>query len=268
MFAWLVAYAIATSTQSRTPEPWEVLRMDQSEIRSRQVKQRYPERRRSLRQQLLGEYVTALMRVGETPEARLSWLLDFLQRDVKSLSTGDLLNLAFEIRVYGSPLRTGYYIFDLGKGNTLEQMRRSLALPMRELERGRSELMRMLTDIHRGDEIGMNDLRGLGIRGAKVPKTSQLKLAWLGDPIVVMKMRLLLDFEQVDLRRLRQCERGSEPTDRALGITPCRRWYYAHDLRQRFCSPQCGKEVRWKRWWQASGKQINEERRKGRLTNG
>jgi hypothetical protein len=72
---------------------------------------------------IMAARVQAELRVGDSVETRLNWVLTFLQRDLDALSPGDWLNLCDEIRMYGSPLPqggTGYYGLDVSKGHTME----------------------------------------------------------------------------------------------------------------------------------------------------
>ena len=60
--------------------------------------------------------------------------------------------------------------------------------------------------------------------------------------------------------------RGQSAEDHALRVPVCGRWFYARDLRQQYCSPECGKEGRWTRYWQTNREKINRRRRKGSVS--
>jgi hypothetical protein len=98
--------------------------------------------------------------------------------------------------------------------------------------------------------------------GCATPQTQEFQLTRTGALLDRLRLGLLLDLEQLGLARLRTCERGTLPGDRALHIVPCGKLFFATDLRQRFCGPACGKDVRWKRYWNDKGDAIKRKRRK------
>jgi hypothetical protein len=103
----------------------------------RRGQQGVPPAQKEAAKQILAARVQAGMRVGDSVDARLSWVLTFLQRDLGTLSAGDWLNLCDEIRTYGSPLSlgwSGFYVIDVPKGRTVEEMQRYALLSRAEVQ--------------------------------------------------------------------------------------------------------------------------------------
>ena len=196
-------------------------------------------------------YSGAMQRTGTTPETRMVWLLNFLYQDVDMLSRGDLLNISDEIRVYASPLKTGYYVFDT----------KASPLSPKKIKNLQSRLLHDLQNVLAGTPVRTNPR--IAYAGCATPNTKEFQLARIGDLLDLVRLGLFLDIEQLGLARIRTCERGTPPYGGELHSTPCGKLFYASDLRQRFCSPACGKEVRWKRYWKDKGEEIKRKRRKG-----
>ena len=205
-------------------------------------------------------YSAAMQRTGTTPETRMLWLLTFLYTDVHTLSRGDLLNVSDEINVYASPLKTGYYVVDIKEGPTTEAIRNASTIPWRTITRFQARLLQDLQDVLAGTVVKTEPK--IAYVGCARPQTTEFQLTRTGDLLARLRLGLWLDLEQLGLARLRTCERGTRPGDRALHIVPCGKLFFATDLRQRFCGPACGKDVRWKRYWKDKGEEIKKKRRK------
>ena len=214
---------------------------------------------------LLAARVQAELRVGNSVDARLNWVLTFLQRDVDTLSPGDWLNLCDEIRMYGSPLPTGgagFYILDVSKGHTAQERQRHSLLPRAQARKVQAHLLRLVEDLLAGQTVTTVPL-SIRLSAVRHPHRPSIDGTWTGDPLHLLLFRLLMDLQAAEVTRLRTCERGQSAEDRALGVPVCGRWFYARDLRQQFCSPECGKGGRWTRYWHANREKINRRRRKG-----
>ena len=215
--------------------------------------------------QILAGRVQAGMRVGDALDARLSWVLSFLQRDLGTLSPGDWLNLCDEIRMYGAPLPPGfhgYYVIDVPKGRTVEAMQRQALLSRAEVQEAQRHVLHLLKDLLAGQTVTTVPL-SIRLAAQRHPSGTAIATSWMGDPLHLLVFRLLTDLQAAEVTRLRQCERGQAAEDRAVDVALCGRWFYARDFRQQYCSPACGKEGRWSRYWQANREQINQRRRKG-----
>ena len=215
--------------------------------------------------QMMMARVQAGLRVGDSVDARLNWVLTFLQRDLANLSPGDWLNLCDEIRMYGSPLPSGwsgYYVIDVPKGRTIEEQQRHSLLSRAQVQEAQPHLLRLVQDLLSGQTVTAVPL---SIRLSTVlhPSRTSIVGTWTGDPLHLLLFRLLMDLQAADVTRLRQCGRGQSAEDHAAGVPVCGRWFYARDLRQQYCSPECGKEGRWSRYWRANRETINRRRRKG-----
>ena len=204
-------------------------------------------------------YSAAMQRTGTTPETRMLWLLTVLYTDVHTLSRGDLLNLSDELAVYASPLKSGYYVVDIKEGPTTEAIRNASIIPLRTITRFQARLLQDLQDARAGTVV-LTEPK-IAYVGCATPQ-QEFQLTRTGDLLARLRLGLLLDLEQLGLARLRTCERGTLPGDRALHIVPCGKLFFAMDLRQRFCGPACGKDVRWKRYWKDHGDAIKRKRRK------
>lgn len=205
------------------------------------------------------------LRVGESVDARLTWVLMFLQRDLDALSSGDWLNLCDEIHVYGSPPppgSSGYYIIDVPKGRKAQESKRSAVLSRTEIQEAQRQLLRLVDDLLTGQTVTTVPL---SIRLSTVlhPRRTTIEGTWTGNPLHLLVLRLLMDLQAAEATRVRQCARGQAAKDHALGVPTCGRWFYARDLRQLYCSPSCGKEGRWTRYWRTNREKINRRRRKG-----
>lgn len=197
-------------------------------------------------------YSAAMQRTGTTPETRMVWLLNFLYQDADRLSRGDLLNTSDEIRVYASPLKTGYYVFDT----------KASPLSPKKIKNLQSRLLHDLQNVLVGRPVRTNSR--IAYAGCATLNTKkEFQLTRIGDLLDLVRLGLFLDIEQLGLARIRTCERGNHPGNRELNILPCGKLFFATDLRQRFCSPACGKEMRWKRYWKDKGEEIKRKRRKG-----
>jgi hypothetical protein len=206
-------------------------------------------------------YSAAMQRTGTSPESRMMWLLSFLYQDVAMLSRGDRLNLSDEIQVYASPLKTGYYVWELPDGASTEAIRSASTLSSKTIAHLQSILLQDIQKVLTGTVVKTNPR--IAYIGCAWPGTSKFQLTRSGNRIDLLRLTMFLDVEQVGLSRIRTCARGSQPQDRALAIRPCQKMFFATDLRQRFCSPECGKETRWKRYWKIKGEEIKRKRRKG-----
>lgn len=206
-------------------------------------------------------YALAMERTGTSPETRMIWLLNFLYKDTDKLSGGDLLNVSDEINVYASPLKTGYYVWDIKDGKTTEAIRNASVISPRKIESFQSRLLQDLQNMLAGTVVLMKPR--IAYIGCVTPNKTEFRLTRIGDPLDLLRLGLFLDTEQLGLARIRMCERGNLTRDRALNIISCGKLFFATDLRQRFCSPACGKEVRWKRYWKDKGEEIKSKRRKG-----
>jgi len=206
-------------------------------------------------------YTLAMQRTGSTPETRMIWLLNFLYKDSNKLSGGDLLTLSDEISVYASPLKTGYYVWDIKDGKTTEAIRNASIISPRKIKSFQSRLLHDLQDVLAGTVVRTNPR--ITYFGCAKPNTNVFGLTRIGHPLDLLRLGLFLDVEQLGLARIRKCERGNLAGDTELNIIPCGKLFFATDLRQRFCSPECGKEVRWKRYWKDKGEEIKRKRRKG-----
>jgi hypothetical protein len=209
--------------------------------------------------------VQAGLRVGESVEARLNWVLTFLQRDLDTLSPGDWLNLCDEIRMYGAPLPRGgspYSVLDVPKGRTVRELQHHSLLPRAKVRHLQAHLLRLVQDLLAGQPVTTVPLP---IRLSTVlhPNRTSIDGTWTGDPLHLLLFRLLMDLQAAEVTRLRRCERGHSTEDQALDVPVCGRWFYARDLRQQYCSAGCGKEGRWNRYWHANREKINRRRRKG-----
>jgi hypothetical protein len=202
--------------------------------------------------------------VGDSVDARLNWVLMFLQRNLDTLSSGDWLNLCDEIRMYGSPLPTvgsGYYVLDIPKGCTVEALQRKSLLPRAEVRKVQQHLLRLVQDLLAGRTVTTVPL-SIRLTTVLHPSGTAIVGTWTGNPLHLLVFRLLMDLQAAEVKRLRQCQRGQAAADHALGIPVCGRWFYSRDLRQQYCSPECGKEGRWTRYWRANREKINRRRRK------
>lgn len=207
----------------------------------------------------------AELRVGDSVDARLNWVLTFLQRDLETLSPGDWLNLCDEIRMYGSPLPQGgmgYYVLDVSKGHTAQDRQRHSLLPQAQVRQAQQQLLRLVRDLLAGQPVTTVPL-SIRLTTVVHPNRTSIVGTWTGNPLHLLLFRLQMDLRTAELTRLRQCERGQTDGDRAAGVPVCGRWFYARDLRQQYCSPECGKEGRWTRYWQTNREKINRRRRKG-----
>jgi hypothetical protein len=216
---------------------------------------------------MLPARLRAAQRVGDSVIARLNWVLTFLQRDLDTLSPGDWLNLCDEVRMYGAPLPpggAGYYIFDVPKGRTTQERQRHSLLPRARVQETQQHLLRLVQDLLAGQSVTTVPL-SIRLSTALDPSRTSLVSAWTGDPLHLLLFQLLMDLQAAEIKRLRQCERGRSAEDRALGVLVCGRWFYARDLRQQYCSQECGKEGRWRRYWQVNREKINRRRRKGMM---
>ena len=213
-------------------------------------------------QETMWSYVMAQERIGETTEHRMTWLLKFVNEDLSKLSPGAHLALSDEIRVFGAPIKTGFNLFDLPEGKTVEDVRKSSIIRLHALWRFQGELNKALKDILSGNSVIL-EMSKVTVGGCLHPKTSRFEVAYTSHPLHLLKFRMLLDLEQVEINRIRQCQRGKDRRDQALGVEVCERWFFAQDLRLKFCSPECGRKGRWARHWKSNRKQINERRRKG-----
>jgi len=217
---------------------------------------------------IMAARVQAELRVGDSMEARLNWVLSFLQRDVDTLSPGDWLNLCDEIRMYGSPLPpggAGYYVLDVSKGHTVKERQRYSLLPRAQVREVQAHLLRLVQDLLGGHTVTTVPL-SIRLSAVRHPNRSSIDGTWTGDPLHLLLFRLLMDLQAAEVVRLRTCERGQSAEDHALGVSVCGRWFYARDLRQQFCSQECGKEGRWTRYWQTNREKINRRRRKGSVS--
>lgn len=215
--------------------------------------------------QIMTARVLAGHRVGDSVDARLNWVLTFLQRDLASLSPGDWLNLCDEIYMYGSPLPpggSGYHVFDVPEGRTLQERQRHSLLPRAQVQDAQQHLLRLVEDLLEGQAVTTVPL---SIRLSTVvhPNRTSIVGTWTGNPLHLLLFKLLMDLQAVEVTRLRRCERGQAVEDRAVGLPICGRWFYARDLRQQYCSSGCGKGGRWTRYWRANREKINRRRRKG-----
>jgi hypothetical protein len=230
----------------------------------RRGQQEVPAAQKEMAKQILTARVQAGIRVGDSLDARLSWVLTFLQRDLDVLSPGDWLNLCDEIRMYGSPLPTGfhgYYVIDIPKGRTSEELQRHAHLPRKQVQQAQRHLLQLVNDLLAGKTVTTVPL-SIRLAAQRHPSGTSIAISWTGDPLHLLLFRFLTDLQAAEITRLRQCERGQSAEDRELGLAVCGRWFYARDLRQHFCSPVCGKEGRWTRYWQANREKINRRRRK------
>jgi hypothetical protein len=225
---------------------------------------RVPQMQLEVAKQIVPARVQAGLRVGDSVEARLNWVLSFLQRDLDTLSPGDWLNLCDEIRMYGAPLPpggSGYYVIDVPKGRTVQELQHHSLLPRATIRQVQEHLLRLVQDLLAGQTVTTVPL---SIRLSTVlhPNRTSIVGTWTGDPLHLLLFRLLMDLQAVEVTRLRRCERGQTSGDQASGVPACGQWFYARDLRQQYCSPGCGKEGRWSRYWHANREQINRRRRK------
>jgi hypothetical protein len=204
-------------------------------------------------------YSAAMQRTGTTPETRMLWLLTVLYTDVHTLSRGDLLNLSDELAVYASPLKSGYYVVDIKEGKTTEAIRNASIFSPRTITRFQARLLHDLQDVLAGTVVKTEPR--IAYVGCATPQ-QEFQLTRTGDLLARLRLGLWLDLEQLGLARLRTCERGTLPGDRALHIVPCGKLFFATDLRQRYCGPACGKDVRWRRYWHDKGDAIKRKRRK------
>ena len=204
-------------------------------------------------------------RIGHSIEARLAWVLTFLQQDLDKCSQGDWLNLCDELRMYGDPLPPvgqAFHIFDVPRGRTVEEMQRRSLLPRKLVQAVQRQLLRLVEDLHAGKTVTTMPL-SIRLRSVRRPNETSIVGGWIGDPVDLLVFRLLTDLQAAEVKRLCQCKKGKSDEERALGIPMCGRWFYARDLRQQYCSPRCGKEGRWTRYWHANQEKINQRRRKG-----
>lgn len=206
---------------------------------------------------------TALMeaevRIGDSPEARVRWLLTFLQKDLDSLSRGDWLNLSDEIRMYGSPFPapgTGvhYHTIDLHAG-------RMTISPQSLIRTAQAKLLSMLTKLLSGEAVTTPGIK-IRLSNVVIPNRSRCESAWLGDPLDLLTVRTFLDLQEVEIDRVRHCELGTRAGDKEAGLPVCGRLFYAEDRRQRLCSPDCSQKARWTRYWKSHREEINARRRK------
>ena len=214
---------------------------------------------------IMAARVHAGLRVGDSVDARLNWVLTFLQRNLDTLSPGDWLNLCDEIRMYGSPLPpggSGYYVTDVSRGRTVQERQHHSLLPRAQVQKAQRQLLRLVEDLLAGQTVTTVPL---SIRLSTVvhPNRTSIVGTWTGDPLHLLLFRLQLDLRAAEVKRVRKCERGQTAEDRAVGVPACGRWFYARDLRQHYCSSVCGKEGRWTRYWHANREKINRRRRKG-----
>lgn len=208
------------------------------------------------------------LRVGDSVDARLNWVLTFLQRDLDTLSPGDWLNLCDEIWMYGSPLPpgwSGYYSIDIPKGRTVEELSRHSLLPRTQVQEAQRHLLRLVEDLLAGQTVTTVPL-SIRLSTVRHPSGTSIVGTWTGDPLHLLLFRLLTDFQATEVTRLRKCERGQSAEDHALSVQVCGRWFYARDLRQQYCSPECGKGGRWTRYWHTNREKINRRRRKGSVS--
>jgi hypothetical protein len=208
--------------------------------------------------------VQAGLRVGDSVDARLNWVLTFLQRNLDTLSPGDWLNLCDEIHIYGSPLPpdgSGYYAIDVPKGRTVQEWERHSLLPRAQVQEAQQHLLRLVEDLL-ADKLVTTVPLSIRLSTVVHPNRASIVGTWTGDPLHLLLFRLLMDFQAAEVARLRRCERGRTVEDRAAGVPVCGRWFYARDLRQQYCSSGCGKEGRWTRYWRANREKINRRRRK------
>lgn len=214
---------------------------------------------------IMAARVQAGLRVGDSVDARLNWVLTFLQRNLDTLSPGDWLNLCDEIRMYGSPLPpggSGYYVIDVPKGRTVQERQRHSLLPRALVQEAQQQLLRLMKDLLADQPVTTVPL-SIRLTTVVHPNRTSIVGTWTGDPLHLLIFRLLMDLQAAEVTRLRQCERGQTAGDRAAGVPVCGRWFYARDLRQQYCSSGCGKEGRWTRYWRANREKINRRRRKG-----
>ena len=180
----------------------------------------------------LASRVQAEMRVGNTVDARLNWVLTFLQRDLKALSAGDWLNLCEEIRNYGSPLPTGeagFYVLDVPRGRTVQAQQRHTQLPRAHVQKAQQHLLRLVQDLLGGHTVTTVPL-SIRLTTVRHPHRTSIDGTWTGDPVHLLVFRLLMDLQVSEVTRLRQCERGHSAEDSALHIPVCGRWFYARDF--------------------------------------
>jgi hypothetical protein len=214
---------------------------------------------------IMAARVQAGLRVGDSVDARLNWVLTFLQRNLDTLSPGDWLNLCDEIRMYGSPLPpggSGYYVIDVPRGRTVQERQRHSLLPQAQVREAQEHLLRLVEDLLGGQTVTTVPL-SIRLTTVRHPNRTSIDGTWTGDPLHLLIFRLLMDLQAAEVPRLRKCERGQSTQDHALRVPVCGRWFYARDLRQQYCSSGCGKEGRWTRYWHANREKINRRRRKG-----
>lgn len=215
--------------------------------------------------QVLTERMHADHRIGESLEARMNWMLNFVQRDLDTLSPGDWLDLCHEIRMYGSPLPasgSGLYSLHVPHGKTLQERERRMLLPRKEVRNVQHQLLHFMQDLLGGQMVVTVPL-SIRLTMLLHPRRSSVDSAWTGHPFHLLLFRLITDLLTADVTRIRQCGLGKPTEDGAPGVRVCGRWFYANDLRQHYCSTACSKEGRWTRYWHANKERINQRRRKG-----
>jgi hypothetical protein len=215
--------------------------------------------------QVLTARMQADLRIGESLEARMNWLLTFVQRDLDRLSPGDWLDLCHEIRMYGSPLPasgSGLYSFQVPYGNTPQKRDRHSLLPRKGVRNVQHQLLHLMQDLLGGQMVVTVPL-SIRLTMLLHPRRSSVDSAWTGHPFHLLLFRLTRDLLTADVARIRQCVLGKSTEYGATGVQVCGRWFYANDLRQHYCSSACSKEGRWTRYWHANRERINQRRRKG-----
>jgi hypothetical protein len=218
---------------------------------------------------IMAARMQAQLRVGDSVETRLNWVLTFLQRDLDTLSPGDWLNLCDEIRIYGSPLPqggAGYYVLDVSRGHTAQEQQRRSLLSRAQVQQAQQQLLQLVKDLLASQPVTTVPL-SIRLTTVVHPHRTSIVGAWTGNPLHLLLFRLQMDLQGAEVTRLRRCERGQSSEDQALRVPVCGRWFYARDLRQQYCSPECGKEGRWTRYWQTNREKINRRRRKGSEVN-
>jgi hypothetical protein len=214
---------------------------------------------------ILAAQMQAGLRVGDSVDARLNWVLTFLQRNLDTLSSGDWLNLCDEIRMYGSPLPpdgSGYYVTDVSRDRTLQERQHHSLLPRAQVQEAQQQLLRLVQDLLAGQTVTTIPL-SIRLTTMVYPNRTSIVGTWIGPPLHLLLFRLQMDLLAAEVKRLRKCERGKSVQDHSLGVPVCGRLFYTRDLRQQYCSPECGKEGRWTRYWHANREKINRRRRKG-----
>jgi len=171
--------------------------------------------------------------------------------------------------MYGSPLPkggVGYYVLDVSKGHTVQERQRHSLLPRAQVQQAQQQLLRLVKDLLAGQPVTTVPLQ-IRLTTVVHPNRASIVGTWTGNPLHLLLFRLQMDLQTAEVTRLRTCERGQSAEDHALRVPVCGRWFYARDLRQQYCSPECGKEGRWTRYWQTNREKINRRRRKGSGVN-